>query len=63
MFTYAAVLSQAVPAAMPQVCQIFVEILIVVSAFKSTFNGSTHFSMRTASLLSLRSERSERAAL
>ena len=33
-----------------KISYIFVEILIVVFAFKNTFNGSTRFSMRTPSL-------------
>ena len=33
-----------------KISYIFVEILIVLFAFKKILNGSTHFSMRTASL-------------
>ena len=34
-----------------KISYIFVEVLIVVFAFKNTFNGSIHFSKRTASLI------------
>ena len=39
-----------------KLCYIFVEILIVIFAIKNTFNGSTHFSMRTASYKQLLDE-------